>query len=190
LNTGHAEFDGENEKVAVIVNKTEHSSTHTPEMGTLYHTIMENIDFNLKSKEDVERTIDELIADGSIDGEMPIDSSVIVKALNNPLFDVARKGTCYREQPFIINVPAKEILDGVTTTDKVLVQGIIDLLVKDDSGEYVLIDYKYTGAREQDVRERYSEQIDLYTLAIEKIVGKKPVRRAIYIIGRDSVVEF
>ena len=190
LNVGHADINGESQKVGVIFNENENSRTHSPEMGTLYHAIMENIDFNIGSKEEIESFIDELIADGVIDGEMPIDKGVIVSAIKNPLFDVARRGTCYREQPFIMNLPANVVLKGVTTDDKVLVQGIIDLLVKDENGEYVLIDYKYTGASEREVRERYSEQINLYTLAIEKTVGKKPVRRAIYVFGRDSAVEF
>ena len=190
LNAGHGENGGEIEKTAVIVKETERSSAHSPEMGTLYHAIMENIDFNIGSKEEIERFIDELIADGVIDGDMPINKDVIVKAINNPLFDVARKGVCYREQPFIMNLPASVVLKGVTTDDKVLVQGIIDLLVKDERGEYVLIDYKYTGASEREVRERYSEQINLYTLAIEKTVGKKPARRVIYVLERDSIVEF
>ena len=190
LNEAHDNIAEESTKTTVIVNENERSSTHSPEMGTLYHAIMENIDFNLTQKEEIERAIDGMIADGILDGEMPIDRSVIVRAIKNPLFDVARRGACYREQPFIMNLSANEILKNVETADKVLVQGIIDLLVKDEDGEYVLIDYKYTGASEREVRERYSEQIELYTLAIEKTVGKKPVRRAIYVLGRDSIVEF
>ncbi len=81
----------------------------------------------------------------------------------------------YKEQPFYINIPANMIYED-NISEKILVQGIIDLyyITKDD--KVILIDYKtdyVPEGREEILKEKYKKQLELYQTAIEGIIKRK-----------------
>jgi ATP-dependent helicase/nuclease subunit A len=93
------------------------------------------------------------------------------KAIMNPVIKSVAGEECYHEQPFMMYVPAKDVISGSTSTDKVLVQGVIDLLVKGKSN--LIIDFKYTTFRTEFDKEKYKKQLYLYKMAYERAFGEK-----------------
>lgn len=157
------------------------------DLGIAYHTVLQHADFNQNTTKEVDAQIQSLL-DRRIIGELPagFDKSALYKAFANPYFRELANGKCYREQPFMLYLPAKEVADS-QSEDKILVQGIIDLL--SIGTENVIVDYKYTGASAETLGDRYRKQLEIYTLAAEKALGIKIDKRAIYLIGRDEFLE-
>ena len=94
----------------------------------------------------------------------------------------------YRERPFVMGVPVKDIyleqLKDIETEERILIQGIIDVYFEEDDG-VVLLDYKTDRiprgrAGEELLVKRYKTQLDYYQMAIEQITGKKVNDRILY----------
>ena len=111
------------------------------------------------------------------DGVLSADSRALVKdkeilsALINPIIKQSAGERCYHEQPFMMYVPAKEVIDGSNSDDKVLVQGVIDLLVEGKS-KYI-VDFKYASLRTEEGREKYKKQLNLYKKAYKVAFGEE-----------------
>lgn len=174
--------------------KYEHVQTMMPfsqEEGTLYHKIMEKIDIRPQSKEEVSRRIDELYKEG-LTVEIPreqVDDEIIFKAVNNPLFLNFQTQRIEREKSFILYLPYSEIAPTSEVADKVVVQGVIDLLAFGKNKEVTLVDYKLSMSSPETIKTRYAEQIAVYALAVEKILRCKVTKKVIYILGQDKIVE-
>ena len=62
----------------------------------------------------------------------------------------------------------------------VLIQGIIDAYFEED-GEIIVLDYKTDSVQtEAELKDRYREQLRLYTKALEQIIRKKVKEQIIY----------
>lgn len=101
----------------------------------------------------------------------------------------------YRELRFNVYLPAssftsEEDKKAAYADRDILVQGVIDCIIVDKSGEITLCDYKtdrlttseladYSLA-EKTLREKHAMQLSLYSLAVEKIFGKLPTRVEVY----------
>ncbi len=97
-----------------------------------------------------------------------------------------------RELPFSLALSAEEIYPELSAQGKgefVLLQGVIDCLVDEGDG-LLLVDYKSDAVRPGDTApaERYRQQINLYTRAVEEILGKKVKERAIYLFANGETV--
>lgn len=163
------------------------SVPQSAEKGIAYHKVMELIDFNKHSLSEITAFIEELEREEVIERGM-VDGEIIEKTLTHPLFDEVRKGNPLREQEFIYYAPACEVLEGVSARDKVLVQGVMDLIVEGEQN--ILLDYKVSGAPNEILRERYRKQIELYARAYEEMTGKKVSRKAVFVLNRGEVIEF
>ena len=148
---------------------------------------MELIDFNLADLGSVKAFVEGLEREGVIEQGI-VDSSLVMRALAHPLMDYARHGKCLREQEFIYYAPACEVLAGATSTDKTLVQGVMDLVVLGEQN--VLIDYKVSSSPTEALRERYRTQLDLYARAFEASSGQKLHRKAVFVLNRGEIIEF
>lgn len=158
------EYEGEG--VSVPVEYAE-----SAEVGTLYHKVMQHIDFSVPVRESVDKMVlDEVIGEEDRDR---IDCEVLQKVLSLSVFDLAREGRCRREQAFLLRIACNELKEG-ECEDEVLLQGVIDLLIEKD-GKYTVVDYKYSGASEEGLIAKYSRQLDLYRTAVERITGSKEV---------------
>ena len=135
---------------------------------------MEYIDFNATTKEDIEKEIDKLVAQGHIEesDKSLINVDNLVKVMNSTAIREAANGKEKREVKFTMYVPANEVKDGVTSKDKVLVQGVIDLLFE-SNGETTLIDYKLTRKTGEVLKNTYKKQLYLYKKAFESAFKKK-----------------
>ena len=139
--------------------------------GTLAHRVLELFDFN--SSVDFIAQVNEMVNSGKVKEEelKEISLEKIGKAISKDLLDEIKNKEIYKEQPFILSAPANTILDR-KTTEEVLVQGIIDLLVIDGDTAKV-IDYKYSKHGAIALKNRYEKQLNLYSRAVEQILGKK-----------------
>ena len=68
------------------------------------------------------------------------------------------------------------------------VQGKIDLLAlgKEDA---VIVDYKLSAHTREELIKTYQAQLSLYALAVQKSFGVKHIRKYIFVLGRNEVIE-
>ena len=105
----------------------------------------------------------------------------------------------YKEQQFLVSLPVKDTyakkegvdaaLLGKEDGEEMIFQGAIDLLAV---GERVrIIDYKYSNSGEAALKERYKPQLDLYKLAVAKImkIDVKTIRCSIVNIRKGFQVD-
>ena len=157
--------------------KIDNTKTETnAEVGTIYHKAMQLIDFNLDGEEQIFEFLKDKM---TVDELNKIDCGKINACLKWLRPIVSGADEVLREQPFMLYVPYNMVVPG-DVTDKVLIQGIIDLVVvKGD--EAILIDYKITNIKNGDIlRKKYETQLKCYALAIEKSKGKKVKQKILY----------
>ena len=86
----------------------------------------------------------------------------------------------YKEQPFYIDIPAKDLCN-VDVDEKILVQGIIDLYFIDKDGNLILVDYKTDKVKdENELREKYKNQLKIYKQALQISLNKNVYKTYIY----------
>ena len=74
--------------------------------------------------------------------------------------------------------------------ENVLVQGIIDLFFIDKDGKVILVDYKTDYVQnENELIEKYSQQLSLYKKAIEKSLNVRVDKVVIYSIYMQKEIE-
>lgn len=156
--------------------------------GTSYHAVLENIDFNASTKGQIVNEIDKMIEKGIISCEEAQEIKVeeILSILKHPIMDIARKSKCYREQEFALSVKACDVMD-CDVKDEIFVQGVIDLLIVGE--QVIVVDYKKSNEAEKILVERYKKQLQIYSLAVEKALGKKVDKALLFIIGANKAIE-
>ena len=108
------------------------------------------------------------------------------------LFNELKKAKeIHKEQPFYINIPAKEIYQK-EIEDVILVQGVIDLYFISENGELILVDYKtdYVKKGEENLLiNKYKRQLEIYKNALEKALKRKVDKTFIYSIYLQKEIE-
>lgn len=102
---------------------------------------------------------------------------------------LAHASQTYREWPFTLILPAKEFASA-NLDETVLVQGIIDLLVKTKEG-YVLVDFKTDKIPQggvTDLTSRYKVQLGYYARAVETILAAPVLAAYLYLIKTGETV--
>ncbi len=86
----------------------------------------------------------------------------------------------YREQPFVLGVPANRMNPDFPEEEIVLIQGIIDAFFEED-GELVVVDYKTDRVTHpQTLIDRYEVQLNNYASALAQITGKRVKEKIIF----------
>ncbi len=165
LNTA---FEEEDEEVSPSVYE------YATKAGTINHKVMQYIDFNARTKDEINDQIDLLVKENIIENEHRtfIDIDHLYKVMNSEVIKKASTGSCMKEYSFTMYTPVNEVKDDVTSEDKVLVQGVIDLLFE-SNGETTLIDYKLTRKTGEVLKNTYKKQLYLYKKAFESAFKKK-----------------
>ena len=124
-----------------------------------------------------------------------LNQEKLQKFLDSPLghhFAKAYKeNTLYREQHFMQEVEYEKLFpeDRGDNVEKVILQGIIDAFIMEEDG-IILVDYKTDRVKDgAELRNRYQKQIDLYSEALEQILGKKVKRRVLYSFSLGEEVD-
>lgn len=108
----------------------------------------------------------------------------IQKFLRSPLawrmWQAQRRGSLYREQPFVLGIDARRLKGEFPETETVLIQGIIDVFFEEEGG-LVLLDYKTDAVSSmEELWNRYETQLDYYQEAVQKLSGKPVRERMLY----------
>ena len=194
-------LDGLNAKYTVTeLNKSEDDWTAYPidwtnfentsggaERGNAYHCVMKYIDINIDSLEQVTAEIKRMRENNLLSEEYLtlIQPQKILSALKSKVLDIARHNKFYRERDFLFYCDPKEL--GLVGTQRVLVQGIIDLLIFTDEG-LIVVDYKTTKGDEAHLKKLYKNQLNIYSKACEKILNEKVVSKIIYSFESDNEI--
>ncbi len=96
------------------------------------------------------------------------------------MIEANRRNALFREQPFVLGIPANRLKERYPEEETVLIQGVIDLFFYENDG-IVLADYKTDRVdSEEELIARYKAQLDYYQLALEQITGQRVKERYIY----------
>lgn len=141
--------------------------------GTAYHAFLELCDFGIKDGAAISKEIESFVNSGKMSAEDAalLDADELSGILDMPVFASLKGATLLREQEFLCNLPARDVLPATTAGDGVLVQGAIDLLAVQKDKVFI-IDYKYSKKDEEQLAETYSPQLALYKKAVAVITGK------------------
>jgi ATP-dependent helicase/nuclease subunit A len=164
------------------------------ERGTATHLFMQFCDFRrveeLGVDEEIERLVEERFITRAI-ADLIYRDKVQVFFKSSLYKMISESDDVIREKRFNTRLGAAQFTLDKSFADElkdetVLVQGVVDCVVRDKDGEYVLIDYKtdylpndYDRAVEI-LRERYENQLKYYKLAIERVMGVKVKENVIY----------
>ncbi len=160
-----------------FANKTESVSGST--RGSAYHKLLELLDFEAMEEEQLHCKIENLLEEGRMPREYQtlINPDKLLQFLNTELADRMKiafsRQDLFREQPFVLGVPANLLNSDFPEKEVVLVQGIIDAYFMEDD-ELVLVDYKTDQIKEEaELIKRYHTQMDYYKEALIRLTGKK-----------------
>ncbi len=159
--------------------------TSSSEKGTAYHRFFELSSFDI-DKVDIE--LNEFVKNGLITKEQfeLLDATKIKSILKMDVFTKIKGKTIYKEQKFCSTIKAREI--GYDSDEDVLIQGIIDVLVIEDDGVWIL-DYKLsTIESEEDLIKAYKKQMYLYKNAVEKVLNVKVKKVTLINILQEKIV--
>lgn len=164
--------------------------------GTAFHTVMLHIDPFLTTPEQVDQAIGGLVRRELLLQE-EADTVDRMKVLNFFQSDLgqrfqsaAREDRLYREEVFVREVPARELVEEWTIDDPVTLIGIIDVFFLEGDG-IVLMDYKtdaVPGDSRDFLKDRYQAQIDLYAEALTAITGKQVREAYLYSVSREETI--
>lgn len=159
--------------------------------GIAYHRVMECIDFDCYTVKDVENRLDYMVEKQLLTKEQRafIRPGSILECLRNEIISQAGKYPHYREKQFMLNIPNDEIVGG-NVKDKVLLQGTIDLFIngKDKGGENILVDFKFSKKKVDEIAKRYRKQLELYAMAVEECMNIKVDKKVIFVLGQNKTI--
>lgn len=147
------------------------------ERGTIAHKFLEYFDFY--SDFDVLRQSEKMISDGVLTQEelSKINLQRIENALKSGVFDGFKKAVLYREKSFLVAICGNKVTN-VDSQEKVLLQGVIDLLAITENGAEI-VDYKYSSLDKDSLKTKYKKQLELYAYAVENALGIKVNRTSL-----------
>ncbi|MEG2521992.1 MAG: helicase-exonuclease AddAB subunit AddA [Anaerovoracaceae bacterium] len=151
--------------------------------GSLYHLVMEKIDFSLALTEGIpyiEKSINQMVSDNIISEEElgQINIAGINDFFHTDIGKRAANNNPVKEQAFTM---VHKINDC-----QVLVQGVMDCFFE-ENGKLVIIDYK-TNKNTENIEKIYIKQLELYKEALMKSTGKEVSQCWLYLFGEGKGV--
>lgn len=167
------------------------------EKGTLMHFIMQKIDLNTNITIDYLKEKIKLLVEKEF---LTKEESEVINVFSVYKFFQSELGKrmlnstkVKREVPFHMEIPVGYIYkEYKESTEKISIQGIVDCFFEEDE-EIVLIDYKtdyVTDENIDEIYEKYKIQLDLYSMALENITGKKVKEKYIYLLGKSLELKY
>ena len=183
-----------NEKNIQIIEKPKFmqniETLNKAEIGTLMHLILQKLDFKISYNEKIlKELIQKLIYLNIITEKQSeyIDKKKILNFTRTELFkEIQDAKEIYKEQPFHMSIIDEK------TKEKVLIQGIIDLYYINKNNEIVLVDYKtdyVEKGKEEELINKYKEQLKIYKQAIEKALNKKVEKIYLYSVYLNEAIK-
>lgn len=145
--------------------------------GTAYHAFLQNCDLSCQNAaEEVKR----LLGSGKLTAEQAdlLNAKKLSRILQAKIFKELSGYKLYREQPFVVALPANEI-SAYSAKDDILVQGVIDLLAIKD-GSAIIVDYKNSSKSAEELKLRYEKQLAIYRRAVEKTLNLRVEKTVLF----------
>lgn len=174
------------------------------EIGTAMHAVMQNLDLSSSTidRDYVQAQVMTMVQKELITAEQAnvIDFDAIVAFFTTPVGKRMQHAEhVHREVPFSFALQENEFFEQMDLKEEtILVQGVIDCLLEDEEG-LVLIDYKtdtITGRfsngfeeAEPVLRNRYKDQVALYSRAVEGIWKKELKEKYLYFFDGNYLVK-
>lgn len=175
--------------------------------GTATHTFMQFANFenviNNGVEAELHRLIDERFMDRSM--EKLVNVKQIGAFFRSDLYmSLCKAKKVYREKRFNILLSAKDFTADeeyarLIESEKLLVQGVIDLFFEDENGNLILCDYKTDFLSPEEIADKslaakklssaHSRQLSYYAAALYEIFGKRPDKVLIYSLPLGDAVE-
>ena len=157
------------------------------EKGTLLHLCVQKLDEKIEyTKEAIQDFVYNLKEQNIISEEelKNININILYNYTKSDLWNELKSAKeIHKETPFYINIPAKEIYEEADESEKILVQGVVDLYYIDKNDNLILVDYKTDYVPNGDIKvleEKYKVQLELYKKALEEATRKKVTRAMIW----------
>ena len=159
--------------------------------GNAYHRVMELMDFTLRNNgEGMSQAVCALLQRLSEEHRLSEEyrnavnvnklCQLLKSELGERLSKAQQAGKLFREQPFVLSLPATRLRGDFPREESVLIQGIIDVYFEEEDG-LVLLDYKTDSVPDMEkLWQRYETQLDYYQEALERLTGKKVKERLLY----------
>ena len=169
------------------------------EKGTLVHLCIQRLDekkdYELKDIQNMILNLveKEIITQNEADA---IDVNLIYQYTKSKLFEELKQAKeVHKEQPFYINIPAKDVVSEAENSKKnILVQGIIDLYYIDKNNNLILIDFKTDyisnepNAKEK-ILDKYKVQLEIYKTALEQALCRKVNKTALCLVKAEYILQ-
>ncbi len=168
------------------------------EYGTLMHSVMQHLDLNGDlTLTGITGQLDRMLLQEIL---LPEEREA-VREKNIAIFFQSELGRrlcsaaeVYRELPFSRILPFRRVFPDRPLPEKgeaqLFTQGVLDALFRGADGKLVLLDYKTDSDTDPArARKRYQLQIDLYSEAVEDILGEKPAEQYLYMLHDGTIVE-
>ena len=178
---------------ATSINKIEEQSYKitdektSAKTGIIYHKVMQYIDFNCYTLQEVEQELDKMVESGILQPEEKevVDSKIIFKVLNLDIINIASRNKHFREKEFLIRADSKKM--GISNeSEKIIIQGVIDLLIVGDTS--YLVDYKYSSKSDEELANLYEKQFYVYETAYKTLFGADIDKKVIVNLKKGTQV--
>ena len=163
------------------------------ERGTALHLVMQDLDFFCEPDEQsVRAQIEAMRAQRKLTEEQAkaADVHAIVRFLRSDLAARIRKSKqVEREYRFSLLRPVRDF-SSLDADDSVLLQGVVDCFFEED-GELVVVDFKtdHVSCAQLDERaEHYRPQLEAYSMALTRVMGKKVKEKVLYFFSAGEEV--
>jgi ATP-dependent helicase/nuclease subunit A len=170
-------------------------------IGTATHLLIAALELTRPiSKDAIEQTKKKLITDGAIAKAVAeqIDGGSVMKFFESDLGRTVLdpENSVWREWPFTFGLPAVELAESsheapVASDEIIVVQGIIDMLIKTPKG-LLVIDFKtdrITPGRVAERADLYRRQLGLYGRAAAAILKTETIAKWLYFLTRATAIE-
>lgn len=172
------------------------------EKGTIVHLVMKKLNLDkVDSAEDIKLQIGNMVSDEILleDEAKVVRVNKILKFFNNPLgkrmIEVYKNNPnkLYREVPFYTEISSIEVNNELSEeykNENIRLQGIIDCFFEEED-KVILIDYKtdyIEEEKEDEFKNKYIKQLEYYSNAIFKIIGKKVDEKYLYSFYLDKYI--
>ena len=163
------------------------------ERGTALHLVMQDLDFFCEPNEQsVRAQIEAMRAQRKLTEEQAnaVDVHAIVRFLRSDLAArIRRSEQVEREYRFSLLRPVRDF-SSLDADDSVLLQGVVDCFFEED-GELVVVDFKtdHVSCAQLDERaEHYRPQLEAYSMALTRVMGKKVKEKVLYFFSAGEEV--
>ncbi len=188
-------------KTPLFIQESESKDKITgAQKGTIMHLFMQIIDLNkVNNLNEIKEEIDlavkkKVLTQTQADTINPYKvlkffKSELGKRMLNSYF-------LKREQAFYMQINIRDIFEvdeefkDIENKDTLMVRGIIDAYFEENN-EIVIVDYKTDFVNEEnkdDVIKRYTKQLEIYSMALNKLTGKAVKEAYIYLFGIEEAI--